>query len=283
MNAPSPSTAPVMIMVAPNGARAQKKDNPAIPITPREIAEDVIRCAGAGASIAHIHARQPDGEPTQSIEVFREIVDRIREKSNIVLQISLGTRGFTVEQAVEPVELKPEMVSLPLEAYQVDDAAARDGVRRMAVHVRVHGVRPELSVADDRMLQGALGLIREGAIETPACFGLIMRDPQSMQEGAAQLMALADALPAGSQWWVARGGRFGLALRSFAIGLGGHVRAGFEDSVLDFDMRGPAPSNAHLVERIARLCDVLGRPVADAAEARAAVLTDERSKVAVSR
>jgi uncharacterized protein (DUF849 family) len=89
MSASPSADAPVMIMVAPNGARALKKDNPATPITPREIAEDVIRCAGA--SIAHIHARAPDGEPTQSIEVFREIVERIREKSDIVLQISLGT------------------------------------------------------------------------------------------------------------------------------------------------------------------------------------------------
>ncbi|HEY6256183.1 MAG TPA: 3-keto-5-aminohexanoate cleavage protein, partial [Xanthobacteraceae bacterium] len=55
---------PVMIMVAPNGARALKKDNPAIPISPKEIAEEVVRCAGVGASIAHIHARQPDGSPT---------------------------------------------------------------------------------------------------------------------------------------------------------------------------------------------------------------------------
>jgi 3-keto-5-aminohexanoate cleavage enzyme len=263
--------APLMIMVAPNGARAQKTDNPAMPITPREIAEEVIRCAQAGASIAHIHARNPDGSPTQSIVVFREIVDRIRERSDIVLQISLGTRGFTPEQAVEPVELRPEMVSLPLEAYQGDDAAAQDGVRRMALHIRDHGVRPELSVYDDRMLAGALALIRDGCIVSPAFFGLIVREPESMKDGAAKLMALAEALPEGSQWWVARGGRFGLALRSFAINLGGHVRVGFEDSVLDFDMDLPAQSNAHLVERIAQLSHVLGRPVASAADARAAL------------
>ncbi len=264
-------TAPVMIMVAPTGASAQKKDNPAVPITPREIAEEVIRCAEAGASIAHVHARQPDGKPTQSIEVYREIVDRIRERSDIVLQISLGTKGFTVEQAVEPVELRPEMVSLPLDAYQGDDPAAKDGVRRMAVHIRDHGVRPELSVYDDRMLEGALGLIREGAIVTPAFFGLIIRDPASVKAGATRIMALADALPAGSPWWVARGGRFGLDLRSFAIGLGGHVRVGFEDSVSDFDMSALAPSNAYLVERIATLCSALGRRAASAAEARAAI------------
>jgi len=266
-------TTPVMIMVAPNGARAQKQDNPAVPITPREIADEVIRCAEAGASIAHIHARRPDGSPTQSIDVYREIVDRIRENSDIVLQISLGTRGFTVEQAVEPVELRPEMVSLPLEAYQSNDKAAQDGVRHMAIHIRDHRVQPELSVCDDRMLEGALALIREGVIVTPAFFGLVVRDPPSLKEGAAMLARLAEALPTGSKWWVARGGRFGLALRSFAIGLGGHVRVGFEDSALDFDTSGPAPSNAYFVDRIARLCPLLGRPVASPAEVRAALMS----------
>jgi 3-keto-5-aminohexanoate cleavage enzyme len=204
--------------------------------------------------------------------VFREIVERSREKSDIVLQISLGTRGFTIEQAVEPVALKPEMVSLPLEAYQTDDAAAHDGVRRMAMHIRDHGVRPELSVYDDRMLEGALALVGAGVVETPAFFGLVIRDPESMNEGAAKLMQLTQALPSGSPWWVSRGGRFGLALRAFAIGLGGHVRVGFEDSVLDFDTRQLAQSNAHLVERVARLCSVLGRPVATPVDARASLV-----------
>jgi len=277
MSASTEGTAtPVMIMVAPTGASAQKKDNPAVPITPKEIAEEVIRCAAAGASIAHIHARQPNGKPTQSIHVFREIIDRIREKSDIVLQISLGTRGFTPEEAVEPVALRPEMVSLPLDAFQGDDAAAKEAVRHMAIHIRDHDVRPELSVYDDRMLSGALGLIHEGAIEAPAYFGLIIRDPGSVKEGATKIMALADSLPSGSLWWVARGGRFGLALRSFAIGLGGHVRVGFEDSVNDFDMSGLAPSNAYLVERITRLCSALGRGVASPAQARAVVRSGGR-------
>jgi 3-keto-5-aminohexanoate cleavage enzyme len=262
---------PVMIMVAPNGARGMKHDNAALPISPREIADDVVRCAAAGASIAHLHARNPDGSPTQSIEVFREIADRIRERCDIVLQISLGTIGFTVEQAIEPVALKPEMVSLPLDAFRGGDAAAQAGVRKMALYIREHRARPELSVYDDNMLDGALGLIRDGAIDEPACFGLIMRDPPSMKDATTRMMALADALPSGALWWVARGGKYGLGLRALAVELGGHIRVGFEDSVLDFDQARPAPSNAYLVERIVNLCAALGRRVATSAQARAAV------------
>lgn len=262
---------PVMIMVAPNGARALKKDNPATPISPKEIAEEVIRCAKAGASIAHLHARQEDGQPTQSIDVFREIADRIREHSDIVLQISLGTIGFTVEEAVEPVALNPEMVSLPLDGFLKDDAAAHEGIRQMALKVREHRVRPELSVYNDRMLDGALRLIEQGVIDRPACFGLILRDPESIEQGAAKMMELAAALPENSQWWAARGGKYGLGLRALAVEMGGHVRVGFEDSVMDFDQSKLAPSNAYLVERMANLCNALGRPVATPAEARRAV------------
>ena len=268
MSAPQP----VMIMVAPNGARSTKRDNAALPISPQEIADEVVRCAAAGASIAHLHARNPDGSPTQSIAVFREIADRIRDRCDIVLQISLGTIGFTVEQALEPVALKPEMVSLPLDAFRTDDVQAQEGVRKMALHVRGQGVRPELSVYDEGMLNGALGLVREGEIDAPACFGLILRDPPSMKEGMTRMIELADALPAGALWWVARGGRYGLGLRALAVELGGNVRVGFEDSVLDFDLARPAPSNAYLVERMANLCVALGRPIATSAQARAAVL-----------
>lgn len=263
--------APVMIMVAPNGARVQRKDNPAVPITPREIADDVVRCADAGASIAHIHARQPDGEPTQSLEVFREIVDRIRERCDIILQISLGTRGLTVEQAIEPVALRPEMVSLPLEVFHSEDHAAHDGVRRMAKHIREHGVRPELSIYDDRMLQGALSLVREGAIQAPAFFGLVVKDPPSMKEGAAKLAKLADDLPTGSHWWMLNGGQFIFELRAFAISLGGHVRIGFEDTARNYSESSLAPSNAYLVERAVNLCCALGRRIAVPADVRLAL------------
>jgi 3-keto-5-aminohexanoate cleavage enzyme len=262
---------PVMIMVAPTGARGTKRDNSALPISPQEIADEVVRCAAAGASIAHLHARNPDGSPTQSIAVYGEIADRIRDRCDIVLQISLGTIGFTVEQALEPVALKPEMVSLPLDAFRTTDAEAQESVRKMALHVREQGVRPELSVYDEHLLNGALGLVRGGAIDAPASFGLILRDPPSMKDGMTRMIELADALPPGALWWVARGGRYGLGLRALAVELGGHVRVGFEDSVLDFDNARPAPSNAYLVERMANLCAALGRQVATSAEARAAV------------
>src|SRR5260221_14384110 len=108
------------------------------------------------------------------------------------------------------------------------------------------------------MLNGALGLIREGAIDSPACFGLILRDPPSMKEGTTRMIELADALPAGALWWAARGGRYGLGLRAVAVELGGNVRVGFGGSGLDFDQARLAPLDAYFFEPLANLRAAVG-------------------------
>src|SRR3954451_514431 len=130
------SKQPVMIMVAPTGARILKQHNPAVPISPAEIADEIIRCGEAGASIAHVHARRADGQPTQDLPVFREIVERVRERSDILLQLSLGTIGFTVDQALEPIALDPEMVSFPLRAFNEADGGIPSDVQEMAQRLK---------------------------------------------------------------------------------------------------------------------------------------------------
>jgi 3-keto-5-aminohexanoate cleavage enzyme len=262
---------PVMIMVAPTGAFARKSDNPATPLTPAEIAAEVISCAASGACIAHLHARDPDGRPTQAVAVYREIIERIREKSDIVLQISLGSPGFTIDEALEPITLRPEMVSLPLSAFLRDDLPAQAQVRQMAEVIRDHGISPEMSVYNEDMMGGALGLIASAAVLAPSSFGFVLRNPQSMADGARKLMKLVEQVPPNAHWWIAKGDAHALGLRALAIEMGGHPRVGFEDSVLDFGGNGLAKSNTHLVERVAGLCASLGRSLATPAQARAAV------------
>ena len=260
---------PVMISVAPLGARSLKKDNPNIPLTPKEIADDVIRCAQAGASIAHIHARDETGEPTQSLAVFREICDRVREKSDIVLQLSLGTKGFTVDQQLEPIVLNPAMASLPLGAFEGDDEHAKSEIFRMARAIRDQGVVPEMSVLNQPMMDGALALVADGAVPAPACFGLFFKDkPESMSAAAEKLLGLVAKLPADALWFVAKGYRYTLGIQAMAIEMGGHVRVGLEDSLLDFDQSRLAPGNAYLVERSVALIRALGREPATPAQAR---------------
>lgn len=259
---------PLMVMVAPNGARLLKDKNPATPISPAEIAADVLACAAAGACMAHIHARQPDGQPSDDVRIYREIVDRIREKSDIVLQLSLGTIGFTVEQALAPVALKPDMVSFPMRNFNEADGGIPADIQEMAERIRASGVRPELDVAGEATVAGANRLIDQGLVARPLCFGINVKEPASMREGAQALLALTADIPADARWWITKGGTHGLGLRALAIEMGGHVRTGFEDSYIDYDGDRLAASNASQVERVARLSASLGRPLATPAQVR---------------
>lgn len=179
---------PVMITVAPNGSRVRSADHPRVPTSPQTIAATIGACVQAGASIAHIHARAADESPTHEVEVFREIVAQARQQSDAVLQLSLGTRGFTPEQAVAPLALFPEMVSLPLRLSGPDPVQAKQMVHAMAAKVSASAAIPEMSVYDAAMLDTALELIDLKIVRPPFCFGLVLGEPASFEEGARKLL-----------------------------------------------------------------------------------------------
>ncbi len=103
-----------IITAAVTGSMPTKEINPAVPYTPEEIAREAIECYQSGAAIAHIHVRNPKtGEPDSSIELFREVVDRIRHECDML--INLTTSGLNIEDTnviekrLEPVMLQPEI------------------------------------------------------------------------------------------------------------------------------------------------------------------------------
>src|SRR5258706_16080444 len=89
-----------------------------------EMADEIGRGAEAGAAMAHVHARTPDGKPTQDVEAFREIVERVQARADIILELSLGARGFTVEESLAPLALRPAMASFPMEIRNQANGAA---------------------------------------------------------------------------------------------------------------------------------------------------------------
>jgi len=262
----SPKT---IIAVAPLGAWAMKSDNPAVPLTPSEIASAVHDCAKAGAAIAHVHARTPDGKPSQDPAIYKEIMERIREKSDIVIQISIGTRGFAIDDALQPVALRPESCSFPLRVLRDEaDGDPLADIEYMARRMTEAGVRPELDGSTPEMLKAALAVRERGVLTDPLCFGLVLREPETAHETVRKVIDLSEILPPQAHWWVAKGGKHQLPARATAIALGGHVRVGFEDSVFDFEGDRLAASNAYLVDRIARVATSLGRDPATPDEAR---------------
>src|SRR5690349_21615376 len=103
----------LIITCAITGAETTKEQNPALPTTPEEQAQAAYECWKAGASIIHLHVRDDQGKPSQSVDRFREAIEKIRKKCPVIVQISTGGAvGESIDNRAAPLKLKPEMASL---------------------------------------------------------------------------------------------------------------------------------------------------------------------------
>lgn len=262
----------LIITAALTGAEVTRQQQPALPITPEEIAVAAHECAQAGACIVHVHARTPDGTPTQDKEVYRQIIAEVKKRCNVIVQLSTGGAvGMTAQERLAPVTLKPEMATLSMGTVNFGGDVFMNHPAEMAVFaaaMRDHGVKPELEIFDSGMLATAQRWLKKGLLSGPQHFDFVLGIPGGMAGTAEALMYLRSQLPAGSTWTVAGIGPAQLPLGTLAMVLGGHVRVGFEDNV--YYRKGElAASNAQLVARIARISRELDRDVATADEARA--------------
>ncbi|HOC07173.1 MAG: 3-keto-5-aminohexanoate cleavage protein [Bacillota bacterium] len=261
----------LIITAALTGAETTKEANPALPVTPEEIAEAAFLCREAGASIVHLHARKPDGSSTQDPGVFGEIISGIRQRTDVIIQVSTGGAvGMTPEERLQPVQLNPEMATLSTGSVNFGEdlfVNTMEEIRTFARTMIAKGVKPEIEAFDSGMVQNALTLVKEGILELPLHFDFVLGVPGAMPGTPEALMYMRSLLPAGCTWTVAGIGRTELPLGAMAIILGGHVRVGFEDNI--YYKRGQlAESNAQLVQRMVRLAEELGREVATPEEAR---------------
>lgn len=261
----------LIITAALTGAEVTKADNPNVPVTPEEIAEAAREARAAGASIVHIHVRDERGFPTQSPEVFRRTIELIRERTDIVVQVSTGGAvGMTPAERLGPVYLRPEMATLTTGTVNFGDGVflnAPGDIETFAREMMARGVKPEVEVFDVGMIQNALTLVKKGLLTPPLHFDFVMGVPGGIPGTPKNLLHLIESIPGGSTWSVAGIGRTELPLGVMAIILGGHVRVGFEDNV--FYSKGIlAESNAQLVSRIVRVARELGREVAAPDETR---------------
>lgn len=261
----------LIITAAVTGAEVTKDIQPALAISPEEIANDAYECYKAGASIAHIHARQPDGEPTQDKEVYAKIKEELEKKCNIIFQPSTGGATWhSPEERLQPVELKPEMATLSCGTANFGDEVfmnSKEYIEKFAKRMLELNVKPEIEVFERGMIENAKAIIKKGLVKTPAHFDFVLGVPGACPGNPDDLMYMLSKIPEGSTWTVAGIGRHELPLATMAILLGGHVRVGFEDNIY-YKKGEVAKSNAQLVERIVRLAKELGREVATPDEAR---------------
>lgn len=262
---------PLIITVAPIGAEVTRDQNPNVPLTPEEIAEECYRAWNEGATLAHIHARDENGGPTQDRAWYEKIIERVKAKTDMIIQVSTGGAvGMTVDERIQPVFLKPEMATLTCGTVNFGQGVFMNSPNDMeyfAKTIRDLGVKPELEIFDVGMIENAKRLALKKLIDLPGHFDFVMGVPGGISGDPKNLMHLLSLIPEGSTWSVAGIGRWELPLGVMSIILGGHVRVGFEDNI--YYSRGVlAKSNAELVARIARVSKELGRPLANAKEAR---------------
>lgn len=261
----------LIITVAVSGAEVTQADNPAVPISPEEIAQETYKAFLAGASMVHLHVRGENGKPTQDAEVFRKTMNLIRAKCDIILQVSTGGAiGMTAEERAKPISLGPEMASLTCGTVNFGGGVfwnPPDLIEDFAQKMKAAAVKPEIEIFEAGMIQNALRLVKKGLLDPPLHFDFVMGVPGGIGGHLRDLLYLVESIPPGSTWSVAGIGKYELPLATAAIILGGHVRVGFEDNIF-YEKGVLAESNAQLVARVRRLALELGREIASPQEAK---------------
>lgn len=267
----------VIITVAPTGSVTTRADTPYLPITPEEVIEETVRSYNAGASVVHLHARDPvTGQPTPSLEVFRMYLEGIRARCPVITQITTGggaaTLGLGYEDRIRPVEeLRPDSASLNAGSMNFGRKLfpnPPEVMESFAKRMAELGVMPEFEIYDLSMIQNVEVWIRKPALVPPPYQNsLVMGVMGGIPPTIKNLVALVEALPKGDTWQVIGIGRHQFTLGIVGVLLGGNIRVGFEDNV--YLARGVlARSNAELVEKAVRLIRELGLDVATVEEAR---------------
>ena len=273
-----------------------------MPVTPEQIADAAIEAAKAGAAVAHIHVRDPrTGKGARSIELYREVVERIRDSGvDVVINLTAGMGGDltlgSVEAPLPPsragtdmagaterlahvADLLPEICTLDCGTmnfgegdYVMTNTPAM--LKAMARQITALGVRPEIEIFDTGHLVLAKWLVEQKLIEDPVLVQLCMGIPWGAPDDIGTLSALVNNLPSGWIFSAFSIGRNQLPYAALAALAGGNVRVGLEDNL--WLGRGQLASNRELVERAAAIITNMGARVLGPEEVRAKLKLKKR-------
>ncbi len=265
---------PVIITVAITGAVPRKKDCPGLPVTPTEQIEETHKAYEAGASLVHIHVRNPDETPSSDPDLFAQVQEGVQKHCpDMIIQFSTGGRGRDQSARGSMLFHRPDMASLatgstnfPVGIYE----NPTDFVEGLASEMLKYEIKPEVEIFDLAMLYNAANLVKKGLLLPPPHVQFVMGVPNAMPVRRSILefliKELKDVMP-NATWTAAGIGKNQLVVNEWALELGGHVRTGLEDNIR-FDETRLAKDNAELVGRLANMARNRGRPVATGAQAR---------------
>jgi 3-keto-5-aminohexanoate cleavage enzyme len=284
---------PVIICCACNGGIQGKESNPALPETADEIADSVHGAYQAGASMVHVHARDPQHltRPSKTTEIWYAVNRKIRERCPdiIINDTTGGGPDMTMEERLSCLDARPEVASLnltpdmskfaikeraaplsdPHPAQMYDDCIpfSYKVVNWFADEMKKRGIKPELETYHTGGIWVIQDLIQGGKLEKPYWVQTVMGYQTSSFPTVDNVSHLLRELPPDCLWLCSGIGPYQLPMTTLSLLMGGHVRVGLEDNV--YYRRGEkAKSNAQLVERTARLATELNRPVATPKQAR---------------
>jgi uncharacterized protein (DUF849 family) len=281
----------VMISCAVTGSADTPGRNPAVPVTPEQIAKSSIDAAKAGAAIVHIHVRNPKTtKPSMDGALYREVVERIRDSgTDVLINLTTGPGARFEHDTADPskpgpgstlrspedrvrhvMELKPDICSLDMGSLNMGDRVfvnTPDHLKTMALAIKDAGVTPELEVFETGHLLLAKRFIENGYVKGPGMFQICLGIAWGQPATPEAMSYMRSLLPQDSPWFA-----FGISLHQFpmvaqTVLLGGHPRVGMEDNIY-LEKGKLAPSNAALVEKAGKIIEILGDQVATPNDAR---------------
>ena len=273
----------VIVTCAVTGAGDTVGRHPAIPVTPKQIADAAIEAAKAGATVAHCHVRNPEtGKPSRDVALYREVVERIRSSGvDVIINLTAGMGGdLEIGPGEKPMEfgagtdlvgglsrlphveeLLPEICTLDCGSLNFGDGdyiyvSTPNQLRAGAKRIQELGVKPELEIFDTGHLSFAKQMLKEGLLDGDPLFQLCLGIPWGAPADTTTMKAMVDNLPPNAIWAGFGIGRMQMPMVAQAMLLGGNVRVGLEDNIwLD---KGVYASNGTLVERAVEIITRLG-------------------------
>lgn len=266
---PLPPLPPIVLAVAPTGSRRTKKDHPALPTTPEDLADAAAQCQEVGASMVHMHVRDRDGRHVLQPEAYHAAIRAVRAVvgDDMIIQVTAeaGGRYPPAEQIAAVRAVRPEAVALPLDEMLPDDSGLPAYAALLADLDRA-GVLVQHQLCSPAEAARFCELRRRGAVPERATALFLLGGPGSdaaPRDLIAYLAAWSDTMP----WMTGAFGPRENACVMAGAAFGGHARVGFETNVCLCGGR-PAADNAALVAQLAKGVGLVGRSVADVATAR---------------
>ena len=294
------------ITCAVTGSGGTQDRSPHVPRSPEQIAASAIDAAKAGAAVVHCHVRDPEsGAPGRRIDLFREVVERIRDSdTDVVVNLTAGMGGDMVfgdvenplplnasatdmagatERVAHVAECLPEICTLDCGTMNFAEADyvmtnTPGMLRAMGQMMTDLGVRPEIEVFETGHLWFAKKLVEEGIIEDPVMIQMCMGIPWGAPDDLNTFMAMVNNTPANWTFSAFSIGRHEMPYAAAAVLAGGNVRVGLEDNL--WLEKGVLATNAQLVEKAATIVTNMGATLMILAEVREKLQLQKRAPVA---